>query len=112
MRLPDGPAIRRRQRLCARGHVVESAPPDKLIRVIDVPKLPDDLNSHGFLRFDKFTVEELDQVIPPARVKGVLPEFDDGGMDWSAHARSCSMIQFVSQVFPPSAEKACSQWQE
>ena len=108
MRFPNRSAVKSIQRLCACGHVVESAQPDELIRVIEIPKLTDDLQTHSFLRFDKFAVEEFDQGIAFSGVKRVLPELDDGGMSLLVHTRLNSMIQFVSQVLPPSAESACS----
>src|SRR5688572_3579439 len=80
MRLPDGSAVKRVQRFCARLHVVESAQPDELIWVIEITELTDHLNPNSFLGFHEFTVEELDQVVAFSRVKCVLSKFDDGGV--------------------------------
>src|SRR5205814_86716 len=107
MRFPDGSTVKRIERLLTRGHIVETAQPDKSIQVIEIVKLTDDLDAHSLLCFDKFTVEEFDQFIAPAWIQCVLPEFDNwriGGFD---HTRSNSMIQLVSQVLPPSSENAC-----
>ena len=87
---------------------MEAAQPDKAIRVIQIIKLPEDLHSHGLLRFDEFALEEPDQFVAPARVQAVHSELDDRRIRQMAHTRSNSMIQFVSQVLPPSSEQACS----
>src|ERR1044071_7337587 len=100
------------QRSLACRHLIESSQPDELIRIVQIVKLPDDLNPNGFLCFDKFTLEELDQLIASARMKRISPELDNGGIGGVTHNRSNSMIQLVSQVFPPSAANACSHWQE
>jgi hypothetical protein len=89
-------------------HVIEPSQPDKLIRVIKIIKLSDDLNPHNLLRLDKFALKEPDQFITPAWMESVHSQLDDWGIDLSVHVRSNSMTQLVSQVLPPSIEKACS----
>src|SRR6476469_538942 len=112
MDFPDGPTIKGIQRRLAGGHIVESAQPDKLIGVVQIIKLTRELNTDRLLCFDKFALKELDQFITPAWMEGIHPEFDNRRIGWLAHVRSNPMIQFVSQVFPPSIENACSHWQE
>src|SRR6185503_21105537 len=98
MGFPNGSAIKGMQGGLAGGHIVESAQPDKLIRIVQIIKLPNELNADRLLCFDKLALEELDQFITPARMQGIHPEFDNRRIGWLAHIRSNSMIQFVSQV--------------
>src|SRR5689334_7006170 len=96
------------QSLRPRRHIMETAQPDEPVQVIQIVELPEDLDADCFLCFDEFTLEEPDQFIAPARMQGIHPELDDRRIGWLAHTRSNSMIQFVSQVLPPSSENACS----
>src|SRR5665213_3319747 len=111
MRFPDRSAVKVPQRLRPCRHVGEATQPDKTIGIIQVAKLADNRHAKSLLSLDEFPVEEIDQDVAHPWVEGVLAKLDDWATAWRTHfARTKSIVQFVSQVFPPSGEKACSQW--
>src|SRR5215813_6506767 len=59
-------------------HVWESAEPHETVGVVQVAELAHQRHAGGLLRFDELTFEQADQVVAPARVESVLPEFDNG----------------------------------
>src|SRR5689334_4966680 len=108
MSFPYRSAIEGMQGRLAGGHIVETAQPDKLIWIVQIIKLTNELNTDSLLRFDKFTLKELDQFVAPTGMKDIHPKFDNRRKCCLVHTRSNSMIQLVSQIFPPSIENACS----
>ncbi len=106
MGMPRRPAVERRERREPRLHRLESAQPDETVRVVEVAELADDVGADVVLRPDEPRVEQRDQLVAPARPKGVLTKLEDVQ---AAHAvRSSRIVQFVSQVAPPSVENACA----
>src|SRR6266487_370301 len=110
MRLPDWPTIKLLQRSCARRHVGEAAKPDEAIRIVHVAEGPDDRHACGFLALNEFLLEKSDQHVAHASLEGVLPKLHHRAAGARAHGTLVkSIVQLVSQVFPPSTENACSQ---
>src|ERR1700761_6425586 len=108
MLLPHRPAIERRQRSRSCRHVGKAPQPDKAVRIAGSAERADDIHALGFLALDEFSLEQVDQHIALAGFQGVLAQLDD-----RVHCTLVkSIAQFISQLLPPSGEKACSQWAE
>src|SRR5262245_24706477 len=71
------PHVELRQTGLARRHVREPSQPDETVRVTQIPELADDPHAGGFLGFDEFAIEQLDERITRSRVERVLPQVDD-----------------------------------
>src|SRR6266487_4636643 len=110
MHLPDWTAVEFLQRSRARRHVGEAAEPDETIGIVHVAKLPNDSDAGGFLGPDEFLFEKIDQHVAHAWLQRVLPKLHHRATGAPAHGIFVkSMVQLVSQVWPASAENACSQ---
>ena len=59
-------------------HVGEAPHPDEAVRVVEIPELAGQANADLLLALDELTLEELDQLVPPSRMEGVLAEFEQG----------------------------------
>src|SRR5690606_11606451 len=74
---PHRPAVEAGEGGAAGGHVGERAEPNGPARVADVAERADDAGAELLLRLDELPLEQLDQLVPAARVQGVLPQLDD-----------------------------------
>src|SRR5690606_32696987 len=74
---PHRPAVEAGEGGAAGGHVGERADPHEPVRVADVAERADDAGAELLLRLDELPLEQLDQLVPAARVQGVLPQLDD-----------------------------------
>src|SRR6266516_7276386 len=110
MRLPDWAAVESLQRSRASWHVGEAAQPDEAIGIIHVAKLPNDNDASRLLGLDELLFEKIDQHVAHPWLQRVLPKLHHRAACARAHGTFVkSMVQLVSQVWPASAENACSQ---
>ncbi len=97
------------ERRLALVHAGKAAQPDEAVRIVEVAEGPEHRAPGRRLRLQELGVEQVDQLVPPAALEGVLTKLDQGV---SGHdRRSNSMVQLVSQFDPSSAEKAWAQRQ-
>ena len=76
-------------------HVREATEPDEPVGSVEVLELSEDADAHRLLRLDELALEEGDQRVPLTRVKGVLPELDDGTGN---HLRTVPILGIVFQA--------------
>src|SRR5215475_1569793 len=110
MLFPNRTPVKLFQLTCARDHIGKPAQPDEPIRIIQVAKLSDHGHASRFLTFNEVPFEKRDQQFASAGHESVLPKLYDRAAGLCDHwALVKSIVQFASQVFPPSSENACSQ---
>src|SRR5262249_42968111 len=105
MLFPNRPTIKFFELTCTRGHIAKPAQPDETIRIFQIAKLADHDHARRFLSFDELFFEKRDQHFASAGHKSVLAEFYYRTTGSIAHwVFVKSIVQLVSQVFPPSSE--------
>src|SRR5262249_18674724 len=110
MLFPNRATIKFFQLTRTRGHIAKPTQPDEAIRIIQVAKLSDHCHASRFLTLDEVLFKKRDQHFASAGHESVLPKLYDRAAGLCDHwALVKSIVQFVSQVFPPSSENACSQ---
>src|SRR5215469_661036 len=111
VRFPDLAAIERRKGPRTGFHVGKPAQPDETVRTIGIPEGAGQAHAQHLLAFDEFALEQPYKIVAPSRLECVLAQLEDVPPTHLLALLS-SMRQFVSQVLPPSGEKACSQCAE
>ena len=101
MRRPDRPVVKRRQRCGARLHVLKASQPNEAIVLILHAKLPDQGHPDRLLGFQELPFEELDQLVAPPGMQGVVSKLDDRALHPGSFARySFGTARNVTNVAP------------